>query len=158
MIAVEVAQEAVGWPADAGRLVQQAVEAALAVAPEAPREPVEISVLLGSDPTLLELNRAWRGKDAPTNVLSFPAPPLQPGAPGPRPLGDIALALETVAREASAEGKSIADHLMHLVVHGMLHLLGRDHEDAAEAESMEALEVEALARLDVADPYRDIAA
>ena len=157
MIAVEVMEEAPGWPRCVETLVRRAVEAALAVALEGPQEPVEVSVLLGSDAMLQELNRSWRGKDAPTNVLSFPAP-THPRAPGPRPLGDIALAPETVAREASAQGKSVADHLVHLVVHGTLHLLGHDHEDIAEAEAMEALEVAALARLDVADPYDDIAA
>ena len=79
------------------------------------------------------LNRDWRGKDKPTNVLSFPAPP-PPGAPGPRHLGDIVLAYETLAREAAAEGKALADHAAHLVVHGVLHLLGYDHEAEAEAE------------------------
>ena len=157
MVAVEVSQEAAGWPADAEELVRRAVEATLAVAPKAPAGDVEVSVLLAADAALAKLNQAWRGKDGATNVLSFPASP-QPGLPGPRPLGDIALALETLSREAQAENKRFSDHLLHLVVHGTLHLLGHDHEAEAEAERMEALEVAALARLDVADPYRDRAA
>jgi probable rRNA maturation factor len=157
VVAVEVSQEAHGWPADSERLARQAVEAALAAAPKAPAGDVEVSVLLTNDAALARLNQAWRGKDGPTNVLSFPASP-QPGLPGPRPLGDIALALETLAREAKAENKRLCDHLLHLVIHGTLHLLGYDHELEAQAERMEALEVAALARLDVADPYRDRAA
>jgi probable rRNA maturation factor len=103
------------------------------------------------------LNRTWRGKDKPTNVLSFPAPE-QPGAAGPRHLGDIALAFETLARESEEESKELAHHFAHLIVHGVLHLLGYDHEVEAEAEIMEALEVKALARLGITDPYRDMAA
>jgi probable rRNA maturation factor len=114
---------------------------------------VEISVLLADDATIRELNREWRGKDKPTNVLSFPAPE-QPGVPGPRHLGDLALAFETLEREARDEDKPLADHATHLIVHGTLHLLGYDHETTGEAEIMEALEVKALARLGVADPYQ----
>jgi len=142
---------------DAEALTRRAVEAAFAVASDAPREASEISVLLTDDPSIQELNRQWRGKDKPTNVLSFPAPE-QPGQPGPRPLGDIALAFETLARESQDESKAFADHFSHLVVHGTLHLLGYDHELEAEAEIMEALEVKALAALGIADPYRDKAA
>ena len=92
-----------------------------------------------------------------TNVLSFPANP-PPGTPGRQPLGDVALAFGTVAREAESESKTLADHATHLIVHGVLHLLGYDHETEAEAEIMEALEVETLARLGIADPYREMAA
>jgi probable rRNA maturation factor len=157
VVAVEVSQEAAGWPAEAEELARRAVEAALATAPEAPAGDVEVSVLLADDAALARLNQAWRGKGEPTNVLSFPASP-PPGTPGPRPLGDIALALETLSREAQAENKRFSDHLLHLVVHGTLHLLGYDHETEDEAERMEALETAALVRLDVADPYRDRAA
>jgi probable rRNA maturation factor len=120
--------------------------------------PVEVSVLLTDDARVRELNRVWRGADKPTNVLSFPA--REPGEPwpseGPVMLGDVAVALETVLREAAAEGKAPGDHLAHLVVHGTLHLLGHDHVGSdAEAEAMESLEVRVLAGLGVADPYGD---
>jgi probable rRNA maturation factor len=157
VVVVDIVEQTGGWPEQAEDLARRAVEAAFAVAPETPRGDVEVSVLLADDAALHELNRAWRGKDGPTNVLSFPAA-TPPGVPGPLPLGDVALALETVKREAEAEGKSLADHLLHLIVHGTLHLLGHDHQEETEAKVMEGLEVAALARLNVADPYRDMAA
>jgi probable rRNA maturation factor len=156
---LDLSVEADGWAAldDPELLARAAIKAALAVA--RPREPdaVEVSLLLTGDAAIRELNRAWRGKDRPTNVLSFRANPPA-GLPGPRSLGDVVLAFETVAQEAAAEGKTLADHVAHLIVHGVLHLLGHDHETEAEAEAMEALEVEALARLGIADPYREMAA
>ena len=154
----EVTVEAEGWrsavtdPVDTtARAVAAALDAAAATFPA----PPEVSVLLADDARIRELNRAWRGKHKPTNVLSFPA--WEPGDPapagGPLPLGDVAVALETVLREAAAEGKTPEAHLAHLVVHGVLHLLGHDHEEEDEAERMEALEVRALARLGIADHY-----
>lgn len=112
---------------------------------------LEVSLLLTDDAEQRALNRAHRGKDSPTNVLSFPAGYVPPA--GPRPLGDISLALETVTREAAEQGKSVADHVSHLLVHGTLHLVGYDHGDDAEAEEMEALEREILSGLGIADPY-----
>ncbi|SDF75031.1 MULTISPECIES: rRNA maturation RNase YbeY [Thalassobaculum] len=112
---------------------------------------LEISLLLTDDAAQRALNRDHRGKDSATNVLSFPAGFMPPA--GPRPLGDISLALETVVREAAEQDKSVADHVSHLLVHGTLHLLGYDHGDDAEAEEMEALEREILAGLGIADPY-----
>ena len=117
-------------------------------------------MLLTDDAPIRDLNRTWRGKDKPTNVLSFPAPP-QPGACRRRaPLGDIVLAYETLVRESCGASRSRSPHhFAHLVVHGILHLLGQDHETGeAEADAMEALEVAALATLGIADPYRDMAA
>jgi probable rRNA maturation factor len=111
----------------------------------------ELSVLLTDDVAVAALNRDWRGIDAPTNVLSFPAGPA-----GPKDrsmLGDIAVAYETTAREAADEGKPFDHHLAHLAVHGFLHLLGYDHESEAQAEEMEALERAILAKLAVPDPY-----
>jgi probable rRNA maturation factor len=137
-------------------LARRAVDAALAVAGN-PGTSCELSLLLADDAALHELNRLWRGQDKPTNVLSFPARP-HGGFAGPEALGDIALAFETVAAEAESEGKSLADHTAHLIVHGVLHLLGYDHGTEAEAAEMEALEVEALARLGIANPYREMAA
>jgi probable rRNA maturation factor len=117
---------------------------------------VELSVTLTDDAEQARLNRLYRGRDGPTNVLSFPAGANSSGLPGmPLLLGDVVLAFETTAREAREQQKPVADHLRHLVVHGVLHLLGCDHEAEAEALTMEALEKEILAALGVPDPYQD---
>jgi probable rRNA maturation factor len=155
---VDVVIEAEGWRnlPEVEALVTRAAAAALARPTGAPG-PVTVTVLLGDDAAVRDLNRRFRGKDRPTNVLSFPAGGgPAPGAP--RHLGDIALAFETVAREAEAERKTLADHAAHLIVHGVLHLLGHDHETEADAEAMESAEVAILARLGIADPYGDLAA
>jgi probable rRNA maturation factor len=138
--------------------VVRAARAALADGP--PRmagRPVLLGIVLTDDAEQRELNRTWRGKDSPTNVLSFavggPDDPAPPGAP--LLLGDVVLAFETVAREAAACGKPLADHLSHLVVHGVLHLLGFDHESDAEAAIMEAREHAILAALGVPAPCAD---
>jgi probable rRNA maturation factor len=158
VIELDIMIEAAGWDRlpEAEALAQKAAEAAVMAADEA-EEDYEVSLMLADDARIRELNRIWRGKDKPTNVLSFPAPE-QPGSTGPRHLGDIALAFETLARESEEESKEFAHHFAHLIVHGVLHLLGYDHEVEAEAEIMEALEVKALASLGIADPYRDMAA
>lgn len=154
-IAISVSPD---WPPTAQNRVETALRAAYrdAVEPD-PGQRWEVSVALTDDAELQALNKAWRGKDRPTNVLSFPAemPDLPPDALETTPLGDIALAAETVQREAREQHKSFDDHLTHLAVHGLLHLLGYDHETTAGATEMEALEVEILARMGVADPYRD---
>jgi probable rRNA maturation factor len=112
----------------------------------------DVSLCLADDAALHALNLRWRGVDKPTNVLSFPAaPPDRLG--GATTLGDIALAYETLAREADVLGVSLADHYRHLLAHGFLHLIGYDHETDAEAERMEALETKILERLGVSDPY-----
>jgi len=135
-------------------LVSRAVEAGLAIAPELPDGPVEVSVVLTDDAAIQELNRTWRGKDKPTNVLSFPAAPQPRHAGAARPLGDVVLAYETLVRESAEQSKPLQNHLAHLLVHGTLHCLGQDHEiGEAEAEAMEALEVAALATLGIPDPY-----
>jgi probable rRNA maturation factor len=116
------------------------------------------SIVLGSDALLQRLNATYRGKDSPTNVLSFPYQ-LPPGAPDDAGyLGDVLLAAETVRREAGERGVGSADHLQHLVVHGLLHLLGHDHLTEDEASKMENLETEILAAIGVADPYAAAAA
>jgi probable rRNA maturation factor len=111
----------------------------------------EVTVVVDDDARIRALNKLWRGFDKPTNVLSFPAPETQPGPA--RTLGDIAISYETAAREAIAEGKSFADHMAHLSVHGFLHLLGYDHESDEDAVEMEGLERLILARIGVSDPY-----
>jgi probable rRNA maturation factor len=111
-----------------------------------------VSLCLADDAALRALNLRWRGLDKPTNVLSFPAARLGHGG-DPTALGDIALAYETLAREAEEFGVSLADHYRHLLAHGFLHLIGYDHETDAEAERMEALETRILTRLGVGDPY-----
>jgi probable rRNA maturation factor len=141
------------WPTDAEAIVRRALaQAALAVQPGF--EGRVVAVLLTDDAAVRGLNALWRGIDKPTNVLSFPAPA---GSPSPghasTPLGDIAIACETTAREAEAEGKPLGDHLAHLAVHGFLHLLGYDHEQDAQAEAMEQVERDVLRRLGVPDPY-----
>jgi probable rRNA maturation factor len=143
---------ALGDLASLRALALQATRAALAVAPVQPNDDAELSLLLTDDKRIRVVNRDWRGFDKATNVLSFPAAPPERIAMSPV-LGDIVIAFETVEREALAEGKSLADHFSHLVIHGLLHLLGEDHETEAEAQRMEALEVAALARLGIADPY-----
>ncbi len=113
----------------------------------------ELAVVLTSDLEMRDLNRRWRGKDAATNVLSFPVQYAAPAGMQLRVLGDIVIAYETCAREARAQQVSFSDHLAHLVVHGFLHLIGYDHIAPDEAHRMEALEATILARLDIANPY-----
>ena len=134
--------------------VTQATQAALAVAPVQPSDGAELSLLLTDDRRIRIVNRDWRGFDKATNVLSFPAAPPDRIASSPI-LGDIVVAYETVEREALSENKSVVDHFSHLVIHGLLHLLGEDHETDAQAQRMEGLEVAALARLGIADPYAE---
>ena len=128
---------------------RDAVDACLAETGKRFDAPTEVSLLLCDDSRIRALNRDFRGLDKPTNVLSFPAP----GGQGI--LGDIAVAYETVAREAEEENKPFRDHYAHMIVHGLLHLMGHDHEDDAEAEEMETIERAALRRMGIADPYAE---
>jgi probable rRNA maturation factor len=114
--------------------------------------PGEIAVVLTDDAAIRALNKRWRGFDKATNVLSFPAQ-AAPGSSEPPHLGDIVIAFETTAAEAERDKKPFAHHLAHLAVHGYLHLLGHDHESDHEADAMERLETDILARLGVPDPY-----
>ncbi|KPF87968.1 rRNA maturation factor [alpha proteobacterium AAP38] len=173
--------------ADVEMLCERSARSALAAAhaqdPDwLPEGPVEMSVILADDDTVQELNKNYRGKDKPTNVLSFAlyadsgdeegdeedyegeeqeedGPDdgdvefLSPEAPVPVILGDVILAFETVEREAREQRKAFADHLAHLVTHGVLHLLGYDHIEDSEAEQMERLETQILSGLGIADPY-----
>jgi len=151
------------WPCSAGlcALVERSVVAVCAVAPELANPRLVTSFLFTGDDAVHVLNREWRGRDKPTNVLSFPMLERHAlldldGEGPPEMLGDIALAMETVAREAREKSILIEQHIAHLVVHGLLHLAGHDHvESDAEAEAMEALEIEALAKLGFPDPYDD---
>ncbi len=147
LLEVDTVVLADAW-SEAGDLVPK-LEAAARAAAGTPTQPTDVALVLADDAKVMALNRDYRGKAKPTNVLSFPADPALGH------LGDVVLAYETVRAEAAADEKSFADHACHLVVHGMLHLLGYDHETEAEAEAMEAREREILASLGIADPYRD---
>ncbi len=139
---------------DPEALVRRAVHAALRDS-AVPQAPFEVSIRLTDDAEIQALNRAYRGQDKPTNVLSFPGDdpdgPLEAGQP--RLLGDVIVAFETMAAEALAMDRTIEAHLTHLLVHGVLHLLGYDHLADAEATRMEAIEADILAGLGFADPY-----
>jgi probable rRNA maturation factor len=159
-VSIEVSIHAKAWLAacpEAELLVATAARAVLdrAAGPKA-SAPVILGIILTDDAEQRRLNRTYRGLDAPTNVLSFALSHAAGEAPGaPLLLGDVVLAFETIAREAAEQRKPMADHLRHLTVHGVLHLLGFDHQNDAEAAAMEAREVEILKILGVPDPYRD---
>lgn len=151
------------WPTppDWEQLAPQAAAMLAGMVPELANPRLQASLLFADDGEVHALNREWRGKDKPTNVLSFPMLEreellaLAPDGP-PELLGDIALALETCAREAADKGLSLEHHAVHLLVHGLLHLAGYDHETSpAHAREMELLEIKALAQLGIADPYGD---
>lgn len=147
MISFDLIVEDDSWSAlgDLDALCRKAFDAACAVAPV---DEGNLALLLAGDDTVHQLNREFRGKDKPTDVLSFPSLPMD------RPfLGDIAVALGVSAKDAEIQGKKLADHLVHLLIHGYLHLLGFDHETDEEASEMEALEIKALATLGIANPY-----
>lgn len=131
------------------QLAASAARTALSEAEQSP-EGCEISLLACGDSRIRELNAGFRGKDQPTNVLSWPATDRTPATGF---LGDIAIAYDTTAREAAIAGLDLCDHVTHLLVHATLHLLGYDHETDADAERMEGLEIKALARLGIRNPY-----
>jgi probable rRNA maturation factor len=149
-----------GWPAGEWEaLAERAAQAAGEGEPLLANPRLMASLLFTSDAEVHALNREWRQRDKPTNVLSFPMlehdelGQLAPDGP-PVMLGDIALAYETCVREAADKGVSLEAHAAHLIVHGLLHLAGHDHVDSdAQAEQMEALETAILAKLGIADPY-----
>jgi len=151
-IEVEVAVDDPDWLKAEPGAEQLVATAAAAALERLPRDTTVTSlvVLLSGDEQVQDLNGRFRGKDAPTNVLSFPAPSTAGGH-----LGDVILALGVCQREAREQRKSLAHHLQHLTAHGVLHLLGYDHETDAEADSMEALERAILAELGVPDPYAE---
>jgi probable rRNA maturation factor len=155
---IEVTVEANAWQTavtDPEQLCRRAVSAVLSREAATAGSAVEVGVVLADDARVRVLNRDFRGQDKPTNVLSFPAgDDAIPTAGRPRLLGDVVVALETMRREADADATPLRDHLAHLLVHGTLHLLGYDHESDDEAERMEAREIELLAGMGIADPYR----
>ena len=160
-VTVDVLAESPLWEAepDAEAVVRRAISQASAVV-ESNGPAAEVAVLLCDDATIAALNAQWRGRDEPTNVLSFPAAPASNSSAsdpvvsdGAVHLGDIAIANETVVREAREQGRTVSAHLAHLAVHGFLHLLGYDHQTDSEAEHMEGLERAILAALGISDPY-----
>ena len=159
---IQISVEDGAWPAEdvleelAGRVLSSAgLYLATHEEQPFPMEAPEVSLVFTSDAAIRQINAEWRNQDKPTNVLSFPAFPLEPGGkPGPM-LGDIVLAEETIAREAADLGKPFDAHLTHLLVHGFLHLFGYDHMETDEAEKMEGLETRILAELGLSDPYGD---
>lgn len=149
-----------GWPSGEWEaLAERVAELAANVAPELGNTRLCVSVLFTSDEEVHTLNREWRDRDKPTNVLSFPMMEreelLELASDGPPAmLGDIALAHGVCSREAAEKGIALEHHAAHLIVHGLMHLAGYDHVHSdAEAEAMEKLEIAALAKLGIADPY-----
>ena len=155
-VAIDILVEAGGWPVETelAAMARRAVDGELADIGAAASTRSELSVVFTDDAHIRTLNAGWRSKDKSTNVLSFPVFPATPGNALPPMLGDVVLACETVTAEAENEGKPLADHMTHLIVHGILHLIGYDHEDDAEAEVMEQAERRILAGLAIPDPYR----
>jgi probable rRNA maturation factor len=152
-ISIEVEDEAWRVVPDLEDLTQAAVAAAFAGA-GVNAAGTEIAVLFTDDDAIAQLNAEWRGKSYATNVLSFPAPSDMIVPEGEdRPLGDLVLASGVVTREAAEQGKRLKDHATHLIVHGVLHLLGHDHDDDLEADRMEHLETRILKGLGISDPY-----
>ena len=163
MLDIEILRQGEAWNASniGDPMVKLAAHAALGVAPLRDGR-YELTIVLTGDTEISDLNRTWRGKDQPTNVLSFPAGTVPYDAvtadanavhDGCMLLGDIVIAFETTEAEAAEKAIPLTNHLSHLVVHGMLHLLGLDHQGDADAEQMEDLERQALASLGISDPY-----
>ncbi|HML11316.1 MAG TPA: rRNA maturation RNase YbeY [Stellaceae bacterium] len=157
-LTVEVSAPCPAWLRECSEVAMLAERAALlALRRERAPDGSVVDITLADDAAQRALNRTWRGRDSSTNVLAFPAAdPGSPAPPGaPLLLGDVVLAFETVSREAAEQRKPLADHLRHLVVHGVLHLLGEDHNSERDAAAMEAKEIAILAELGVPNPYRD---
>jgi probable rRNA maturation factor len=149
--AIDILVESPRWRAVPA--ARQTVRRAIAAAAAKARSRSELSIVLTDDAAVRSLNRRWRGKNRPTNVLSFPAGESKPQRGKPRHLGDIVIAYETTAREAIGESKPFTHHLAHLTIHGFLHLLGYDHDKNDDAEKMERLERTILKRIGIPDPY-----
>ncbi len=155
LLSVEVVLRSGDWDA-AGidqDLLKRAARNAFSVAGGGKNTDAEVAVVLCDDAEVRQLNATWRNTDRPTNVLSFPATDDMPAQIGLRTLGDVVLAFETVAAEARTAGLDLNHHAAHLVVHGVLHLVGYDHETDEDARQMEGLERRILSGLAIADPY-----
>jgi probable rRNA maturation factor len=136
------------------KTVREAVSAAFRIQDSGFKGKCELTVVLANDEFVRELNKTYRGKDKATNILSFPSSSPESRILNPESyLGDIILAYNTIASEAREQGKSFRDHTVHLLVHGVLHLLGHDHENDKEAEIMEAMEIKILKKLGIRNPY-----
>lgn len=149
-VSIDIAVQDEAWrltEIDLSELCDRSVAGALAELDHIPTG--ELSIAFIDDAAIQVLNRDYRGKDNPTNVLSFPVEKLENNPM----LGDVVLGRETIMREAETQGKTLADHLSHLIVHGFLHLLGYDHIDEAQAAEMEAIEIKALAQMGIDNPY-----
>lgn len=155
-VELDLSIEAPGWQDWPGLEAdcQLALAAALAVAGRKTMPGAELALVLTDDEAIREVNREWRGFDKPTNVLSFPGAPPDRLARSPH-LGDVVIAHGTLMREAAQEGRPPRHHLLHLVIHGVLHCLGYDHETPQDAQDMETRETRALAGLGIPDPYAD---
>lgn len=153
-LSIDIAVEHEAWHAlgDLDALAARAAAAVLAASGAAVAESAEWSIVLADDGFVQDLNARWRGKDRATNVLSFPTD----AAARDHALGDVIVAWDTCAREAAERGWALPDYLSHLLVHGLCHLLGLDHETDAEADAMEAIEARALARLGIASPFEAV--
>ena len=134
-------------------IVEKAISKAVEVAQLRFPMEAELSVVLAGDETLKSLNREWRNKDKPTNVLSFPSEEIEPGDTPGIMLGDVVISMETTKLEAELENKNPDHHFTHLIIHGFLHLFGYDHETTTDAEIMESLETRILAELNIENPY-----
>lgn len=162
-VAIDISCEFSGWDRCSFPLeetVEKAVAAALAQSPFAETiglRDSELSIVLCDDPFIQNLNREYRGKDKPTNVLSFPQTDFTDiqTLPDYLPFGDIILSFQTIVNEAQEQQKTMQNHFTHLVIHGMLHLMGYDHEMPDEASTMESLEIGALETLGIKNPYSD---
>jgi probable rRNA maturation factor len=153
-VVIDLAIPCAKWRRAIPDVEKRAKEAARTVLAHAGKKlgAAELSLVLADDETVAALNERWRQREGPTNVLAF-ASEQRAMPPAPLVLGDVVLAYETVTKEARDQGKALVDHLRHLVIHGVLHLLGYDHEAAGPARRMEMLETRLLATLGVPDPY-----
>ena len=152
-VTLDISVESDRWDvlADRETLAERAIAAAVRESKAKLAKETEVSLLLCDDAAIRALNKTWLGNDKATNVLSFPNE--GPEGAAAALLGDIVIGFETTSGEASEEGKSLGDHVSHLIVHGFLHLIGYEHESDAEAREMEGLERRVLASLGIADPY-----
>ncbi|MCK5284722.1 MAG: rRNA maturation RNase YbeY [Alphaproteobacteria bacterium] len=145
-INIDISTKCDNWP-NVNSLIHKIIEELFEQYPQE-NEEIELSIVLADNAFIQDLNKNWRDKDNPTNVLSFPQE-------HPFILGDVILALETIQKEASEQKKSFNEHLTHLIIHGILHLLGHDHETKKEAKNMEALEIKILTAFNIKNPYAD---